>query len=280
MIVGNDISQYNTIDWNIYKNNSNFVIIKCSEGTGYTDPQFSVNQFKARQAGLPLGYYHFARPDLGNTPEAEADWFIKAINGLREEEILFLDYEVTYHDPVGWCKGFLDRIKSTLDGYNGLIYLNQSLIKGNDWSSVSANYGLWVAAYTYDPNKNNFVTGSWGVAAFQQWTDKQQVPGISGNVDGDVFFGDATQFRKYGYHIPVPPVDLCEQKIQDLTVQLSVAKQQVQELTNTNKSLHDDLSTCQSKPPVITPGPVQEPTFTKPLAKVLYGLAKSIEGGI
>jgi hypothetical protein len=41
----------------------------------------------------------------------------------------------------------------------------------------------------------------------QQWTNKQQVPGIQGNVDGNVFFGDVTAFKKYGYKAPVPTPD-------------------------------------------------------------------------
>ena len=209
-IVGNDVSTFQgDIDWDTYRKNANFALIKATEGTGFTDPKFSRNQSEARRVGIPLGYYHFARPDL-NSADAEATWFVQAIQisgALRQGELLCLDYEQDWSgDKVTWCKTFLDTVASKLNGYKCLIYLNQSLAKSNDWSPVvNAGYGLWIAAYTGDPSNNNFNIGKWSFAAMQQWTDAQNVPGIQGAVDGDVFFGDAPTFQKYGYQPPAPP---------------------------------------------------------------------------
>jgi len=210
MLLGNDISKWQgEINWEVYKNNTNFCILKASEGTGYTDPKFYSYQTAASVNNIPLGYYHFARPDLGNSAEAEADWFIKVIGEIREGELLCLDFEPQWNgNPVVWSKNFLDRVASRLNGYKCPIYLNQSQITSWDWSPVAnAGYGLWVAAYTYDPTINTFPTGAWPFACMQQWTNKQIVPGISGGVDGDVFFGDLVAFKKYGYHKPIvtPP---------------------------------------------------------------------------
>ena len=206
MIVGNDISSaQGVINWGFYKNNTNFVIMKATEGVGFTDPAFKVNQLAARQAGLPTGYYHFARPDLNNSPIDEAEWFLNNVGTLWEGEFLCLDYEVSWPgDCVAWCKIFMDQVSGRLNGLKSLIYLNQSLVKAHNWQPiVDANYGLWVAAYTYDPNKNVFTTGSWKSAVMQQWTDDETVPGIAGKVDGDVFFGDVVALKAYGYHFPV-----------------------------------------------------------------------------
>lgn len=206
-IVGNDISNYQgQVDWKTYVKNSNFVICKSSEGTNYIDTWFGYNRTAARNAGLPRGWYHFARPDEGNSPEAEAKYFIDLMNGdpMQEGELAVLDYEVTYNDPVGWCKKWLDTVSAAL-GVKPLIYLNQSLATSYDWQPVvDAGYGLWIAAYTYDPGNNTFETGKWPFAAMQQWTDEQQVPGIAGTIDGDVFFGDKKAFQAYGYHKPQP----------------------------------------------------------------------------
>jgi hypothetical protein len=113
---------------------------------------------------------------------------------------------------VGWCKRWLDFVSQNL-GVKPLIYLNQSTAEGYDWQPViDSGYGLWIAAYTYDPTNNNFKTGKWPFAAMQQWTDKQIVPGANGELDGDVFFGDSKAFGAYGYHKPVevvtPPVEI------------------------------------------------------------------------
>lgn len=212
MITGNDISEFQgNIDWPVYKNNSNFVMMKAGEGSSYIDGEFGNNRTQARNVQLPRGFYHFARPDLGNTPEQEAQFFCNLIDGdpIQEGEVLALDYEeMSYSAPVSWCKGWLDFVSQHFNGIKPLLYLNQSLVKSYDWQSViDAGYGLWLADYTYDPNKNSGETGQWPFMAMQQWTDQQQVPGIPDNVDGDCFFGTEDEFKAYGYKKvqPVPP---------------------------------------------------------------------------
>jgi GH25 family lysozyme M1 (1,4-beta-N-acetylmuramidase) len=209
MILGNDCSKWQgDINFDVYKNNSNFLIFKASEGTGYTDTKFSRNQSECRRVGFPLGYYHFARPDLNNLATAEADWFLKVCWTPVEGEVYILDYEPNWSgDAVAWCKTFLDRVQEKI-GVKCFIYLNQSQATAFDWSPVvNAGYPLWIAAYTGSPTKNDFKTGKWATAAMQQWTNCQTVPGIIGDVDGDCFFGDIIAFKKYGYHAPVviPP---------------------------------------------------------------------------
>ena len=206
MIVGQDVSSWQgDIDWNTYKNNSNFVIIRSSYGNGYTDNKFFRNRDEARRVSLPRGFYHYAYPQY-NSPEDECDWFLNLV-GVQDGESLYLDYEENWSgDKVDWCKRFLDRMSSKLNGYKGTIYLNQSLASGNDWSPLyNAGYKLWIAAYTYDPYKNNYNIGTWPEAIMQQWTNQQQVPGIIGNVDGNVFFGDVNGFKNIGYKSPPPP---------------------------------------------------------------------------
>lgn len=206
-IVGNDVSEFQgTIDWNTFKDNANFAIIRSSYGDGFTDKQFFQNRNEARRVGLPHGFYHYCYPE-DNTPEAEAAWFLSQIGTLQAGEILCLDYEEHYTgDPVAWCKTWLDVVQKAT-GVKPFIYLNQSLATSYDWTIVAgSDYALWIAAYTYDPTLNNFQLGKFPYASMQQWTDKQQVPGITGAVDGDVFFGDAATFQKYGYvPVPVPP---------------------------------------------------------------------------
>lgn len=202
MIVGNDISQFQgKIDWDTYKNNSNFVIIRATYGVGYFDGWFGFNRSEARRVGLPLGFYHYAYPQY-NTPEAEADWFLKACWDIKEGELLVLDFEERYTgDIVDWCKRFLDHIQQNLNGYKPLIYLNQSQTSGYDWKPVvDAGYGLWLASYNEDGTGS---TGDWPFMAMQQTSSSQQVPGIVGNVDRDIFFGDQEAFGKYGYQLPI-----------------------------------------------------------------------------
>ncbi len=215
MLSGADVSSYQgNIDWNTFKNNVNFCIIKATEGTGYIDPWFGNNRQKARDCGILRGYYHFARPDLGNTPEAEAQFFVDIINGqsLQEGESIYLDFEVQYHgDNVAWAKAWMDLVESKL-GVKPVFYSFQSMLTSHDWKSVVDNgNGLWVATASGDPNNTNFQTGAWPIAMMNQW-GSQVIPGISGQTDSNVFFGDAKAFGKYGYQKPVvvntpPPVE-------------------------------------------------------------------------
>lgn len=208
-IVGNDVSDNNgQLDWSVYPNNSNFLIAKCSEGTGYIDKEYGFNRQQARLKGLLFGSYHFARPDLGNSAQDEATYFCNLIKGdpIKQGEVVVLDYEANWAgDVVGWCKAWLDEVTKQL-GVKPLIYLSESLVGQYDWQPVvDAGYGLWIAKYLFTPSPDaSFNTGKWQFAAMYQWTDKQSVPGANGVLDGDVFFGTADQFKLYGYQ-PTPP---------------------------------------------------------------------------
>lgn len=206
---GADISKYQSQpDFNVLRDNIEFIIIKVSEGTGYTDSQFKRNQSEARRVGLGLGYYHFSRPDLGNTPEAEANYFIQAVGTPQTGEVFVLDFEVNYTgDKVAWCKKFLDACASKLNGTKPLIYLNKSQILGLNWQPViDGGYGLWAAFYDNKPTPLGFDT-PWSTVAMKQYTSSGSLPGISGTVDLNNFYGDLVTFKKYGYQgvAPIPP---------------------------------------------------------------------------
>ena len=70
-----------------------FVIIKATEGATYKDPQFDDFVRQAQALGKPMGFYHFSRPDNGNTPQAEARNFYNAIKPYVRQGILCLDWE-------------------------------------------------------------------------------------------------------------------------------------------------------------------------------------------
>jgi lysozyme len=203
---GADVSVYQgQINWDVFKNNVNFAIIKATEGSGFTDPQFRRNQSEARRVGIPRGFYHFARPDLGNTGTQEAFWFLQTVGTLQKGESLHLDYETAWGgDNVKWVTDFVSTISERLKGYKPLFYSYQSMLTSHDWTPVvKLGVGLWVAA-PGSPTNQNFQTGAWPFAAVYQWGE-QAIPGVVGQVDSDVFYGDAAAFQKYGYQPPVAP---------------------------------------------------------------------------
>ena len=88
---GIDISNWQS-NINLYNIEADFVIIKASEGVGWTDPSFKKLYFAAKGAGKKLGIYHFARPTGNNTAQKEVDTFLNAAKsvGAIGEAICFI----------------------------------------------------------------------------------------------------------------------------------------------------------------------------------------------
>ena len=199
MLKGIDVSHWQST-FNSF-NEVDFAIIKATEGVGYVDPACDTLYQRAKKAGKLLGVYHFARPDLGNSAEAEAKYFVDNIKGYLKEAILVLDWEPSGGQigNVGWAKAWLDKVKE-LTGIKPLIYMSASPMQTHNWSSVAnADYGLWVASY----GANTGVEGNkpsvkwWSFYTMWQYTSKGRVNGFVGSVDLNNFYGDAEAWRKY-----------------------------------------------------------------------------------
>ena len=147
-VKGIDISKWQgDPDFSKVKSSTGFVIAKATEGYGYTDPKFKRNQSELRRLDIPRGYYHYARPDLNNSPEKEANWFLDTVGGLQKGELLALDAEAPAYkgDWAAWSFKFLEEIRKQI-GYKPLVYINKSFNDRFDWSAVvKGNYGFMVS---------------------------------------------------------------------------------------------------------------------------------------
>ena len=202
MLKGIDISKYQS-NIDLSKINTDFVIVKATEGVGYTDKYCDKLYQQAKKLGKKLGVYHFARPDLGNTAIAEADYFVKETLGYHKEAILVLDWERGNLKNVTWAKQWLDRVYEKT-GVKPLIYMSASVMRSADWSSVvKADYGLWVA--TYGANNgvanesafNKYPLKYWTFYALWQYTSVGRLSGYNGNLDLNYFSGDKAAWDKY-----------------------------------------------------------------------------------
>lgn len=208
-----------------------FVICKATEGNGYTDEMCDTFYQKAKSLGKKLGVYHFARPDLGNSPEAEADWFVKETLGYHKEAMLILDWESGNLQDTTWARKWLDRVYSKT-GVKPVIYMSASVMRSADWGDVVAgDYGLWVANYgTNDGTAqesvfNNYPLKYWSFYALWQYTSKGRLNGYNGNLDLNYFSGDGTAWDKYAGGSPsssnVKPV---EKSIDELAQEVIAGK--------------------------------------------------------
>ena len=185
-----------------------FGIVKVTEGAGYTDPNADCSMTSLRNAGLRRAVYHFARPDLGNSPEAEADWFNSQTVGYRNQGVIpILDWEpaAPYNTYVWWALRWLQRVEQVW-GTKPMIYLSAYETKIADWTPiVRNNNGLWLAGYYrgYAPdNLRNpggvpYNISPWSFAAMWQYSSTANVPGVGSRVDVSWFYGDAATWEKY-----------------------------------------------------------------------------------
>lgn len=203
MLFGGDISHHQGVPafGSLRAAGWSFVFLKATEGTGFVDPQLASNRANARAAGLIPGLYHFAR---ATDPVAEANFFLRTVGQLSGGELLALDWEVSTGNPVSWCKTFLDVVHAST-GVAPVLYVNKYTMNSFNWGGIAQTYGLWLA--DYDGSTASVPIKDWPVLAFKQYTDTGNVPGISGEVDLDVFFGDAAALARYGSAgaVPTPP---------------------------------------------------------------------------
>ena len=86
-----------------------FVICKATEGTTFVDKYCDGFMQQAMKLGKKVGVYHFASGKT--TGKAEADFFLKNVQGYIGKAILILDWEGdAVKKGVGYAKEILDRV--------------------------------------------------------------------------------------------------------------------------------------------------------------------------
>lgn len=200
---GIDISKWQKgID--LAKVKCDFVIAKATEGATYADPTFASHIQQAQKLGKCIGFYHFARPET-NEAAREAMNFYRVIKPYITQGIPVLDWESSGKANVAWAKKWLDEIYR-LTGVRAMIYMSESVANAYDWSGIAKDHGLWVAKYRDNqPDRNYDMRNAgraprakfWPTIAMWQWTSTGRIDGYDGNLDCDIFYGDAEAWRKY-----------------------------------------------------------------------------------
>lgn len=199
-----------------------FVICKATQGTNYVNADCDRAYQQAKAEGKCLGVYHYAG---GGGAVAEAEYFLKNIQGYIGEAILVLDWEENQNSNFynsTYAKQFLDHVcKQT--GIKPLIYMSKSVCRQFDWASVAkADYGLWVAQYANmnqtgyksNPWTDNKGYGAWPNAAIFQYSSCGRLSGYNGDLDLNVAYMDAAAWKKYAgtSSTTAPPTPVQPQK--------------------------------------------------------------------
>ena len=200
-LLGIDVSSYQhpgsqPIDWAaVAASGQSFTIVKATESTDYTNPYLAADVTWARTSGLVVGLYHYARPEI--SPTAQADLFAQQVNRVAGTQLPpVLDLESTgglsSAALIGWTSAFLTRLRSDT-GRVPMIYSGPYF-----WSTAMAGtlafgrYPLWEAHYTTAAQPQ--LVPAWPTWRLWQYSNgtfgsPAAVPGIPARVDRDRFAG-------------------------------------------------------------------------------------------
>jgi len=197
---GIDVSNaQGSIEWPKVAPHVAFVFLKTSEGMTFNDPTYTVERVKAiRRAGIPFGPYHFARPD-NNDGAAEARRFVQRARSCGWGKpgdlpgVLDIETGPEGRPSVRFVRRFAREYRK-LTGHRVIVYT------GSFWRDAMRNpvtltrSRLWLAAYVteYRP----YVPRAWKRPVIWQFTDRANVPGVSGGVDGDTWLRSSRAFER------------------------------------------------------------------------------------
>jgi GH25 family lysozyme M1 (1,4-beta-N-acetylmuramidase)/LysM repeat protein len=198
---GVDISKWQgSVDWAEAKTQLGFAMVKATQGVAEVDPDYAPNIAALREVGEHRGSYHYSD---GGDAAAEAEFYVQHA-GRQNGEMQALDFEgavLENPDPVGWAAAWLAKVIE-LTGNRPLIYMSGSTVTRFDWARVVAlNVGLWCASWGGTPDH-----GQWPFAIMWQRDDNGRLAGIGGNVDQDVFYGDASVWARYANNFEPPAI--------------------------------------------------------------------------
>jgi GH25 family lysozyme M1 (1,4-beta-N-acetylmuramidase) len=216
--LGVDVSDFqgSGINWaSVKASGVSFAWTKATEGTFSTASTFTVNEANAQAAGVLIGAYDYARPDLdigtaGADAEAARFWNVTQnyIKGGGMYLVPMLDIEQA---PGGsytkaslsawvneWCQDIVnDAAAVNLTVHPGVCTYSTY---ANTWlDSTVTQWPLWMTGGNGQSPQTGAPTGTspWATWDFWQYSYTNSVPGISGSCDADVFNGTPTSLEVY-----------------------------------------------------------------------------------
>jgi len=209
-VTGIDVSHFNeTIDWPLVaRAGYDFSYMKATESVTLKDARFSRNWASTKEAGLKRGAYHVF--DYCEDIDKQFQNIKETVPRDAESLPVALDL-VWFHGPqnqtqkqcadIGNARARILKLNALIEKYYGktpIIFANQSGLSDliND---DFIHYPIWLQFHgdqKTSPLDNLKMNGNnpWTI---WQHSSKGSVPGIKGNVDLDVFFGNKESFELY-----------------------------------------------------------------------------------
>lgn len=207
-VLGVDVYSGNgTINWpQVKAAGYKFAYAKATEGIGYTDSQYLNYAVNGVNAGMKMGAYHFARPDLNPSNAgaiSEANYFLSVAQPYiincqlppsLDLEGSYLTTSFTSAQLTAWVQNWMTTVQNAT-GIKPVLYIGASTVS---YLNSSLNtYPLWRDELTGNPTAPTNL-GVWTTWAFNQYSWTGTVPGITGSTtDLNVFNGNMTAFNNF-----------------------------------------------------------------------------------
>ena len=221
---GIDVSVHQrTISWKAIKAAGiAFAYLKATEGVGFTDSSFARHTAEAKKVGIPVGAYHYARPDThvsAQDPISEADSFVDVARPARGGLLPALDFEEPGLAPakmLAWATAWLARVHERT-GVKPLFYVSPGFwnqhLRG---TTPFPDCPLWLAQWGPNdgqPHPAAPIAG-WPAVTVHQFTSKGRIAGFAGPVDLNLLPGGALKAITIGGSAatPAPARVLAESK--------------------------------------------------------------------
>lgn len=161
------------------------VVVKTTEGTGYTNPYAKTQIARAKAAGLNVTVYHYATFTSATSAKNEAKYTASVLSslGVSKSTLVFADMEEPTTIGSSSVSSWLNTYWSTLNSYgytNHGVYTSYGYTYRAQMVNTVGAKKAWIAGYPYNPSKNSLQYTSYGA---WQFSSTAQFSGYGSYVD-------------------------------------------------------------------------------------------------
>ena len=183
---GIDVSHYQgRIDWDrvAREENVKFVYIKATEGSDLVDEYYMRNLYGAKRVGIPVGVYHFYRPNVSTVTQLQN--FRTTVEPWQHDLIPVIDVEKRGKGSLSQFQGRLKAFLKEVEEFYGvkpIIYTGVNFY-AKYLEGKFSGYRFMVARYAEEfPGLSEDVP-----IVLWQYSCSSRVDGIKGHVDRSAF---------------------------------------------------------------------------------------------